>query len=535
MSANLASDFVPSLIAPPDANGFWTYGYEGNQPLLVRYNNAGLPQLIRYPQNHFQDSYDQLAAGADGSVVLGFVDGFSTPHCVLRRYDASGALRWVNEAPEQPDGSFPNTNCDPFQLDGVGGVWIRGSRIYRLAKDGAIDIAVAYDGLQLNGIVADPAAANVYLFFGTVTDAGSSSSRAIVEKISSHGAMIWKWQAPSADGNTDITNLLVAGDGNLYGVGSVAGANSSSALYSARISPSGQAAWTHAFTDIGVNLIDEATALPAGGTYVLLNQPVANGGDERLLKIDAQGGLDWTLSVGASATGGNCFGKHLRSSSGGDAIVALDCQADASGNTFGLMRFDGAGNRLFSSTFTSSWLGDLQILADQTSLLVAHHNAVDTGSGVLFFPPTFMHHARDGSNATPPQTTNVIGAADGLAASIFDSDGSAYVLSTISSNDYALSRVAPDGSVRWRFQGSGDWGFPYNKVKVVVAGDAICLVGIRDPNEIVECHATSDGAIRGQAQFGPGFSASDTGDVTYTRGLSNGEIVILFSYSGVST
>jgi len=536
-TSGMPADFAPTALSTPDAHGYWAAGTAGNSPVLVRYDTAMSAQFVRYMQDRFPPSYVALSAVPDGGVIVHEQAYPDSPNCSLRRYDATGSLRWTRDVPlisETPDAYY--AYCAPLVVDGAGSVWLRTGNlshfdggdlsfevghIHHLSSDGAMDSTLSLDGLSASiTLVGDPLGPNVYLM-GRRNDATATSGTVpVIEKISGSGAVSWMF-TPSA---ADYIAVSVALDGNLYAFGE---SSTTSSLYSVNLSPGGQLLWEHTDNTITTYILALAAA-PDGSEFVLIGQ-----GDNiasatmRLVKTGASGAVAWSTSINPLCDAP--FSFAMRAATNGDAIISAVCADNGSTFTSKLLRFSGAGIPVFSSSSANTATYQLQVLADSSTLALDTHVMMLDANGNVLIPGgiTLDHLAVDGSTAPPLATEHVIGALDSIGDVAFGSDGSAYLLVIDAEQEhYEFSRITPDGQVRWRQQHAGHWnsgGDVSAEVHVVLAGDAACIVGALDGSDIVICHNVENGTIEGTALLD-----GDPLFPPHARGLASGQLLVSF-------
>lgn len=551
----LPADFAPSALATPDAHGFWATGLAVNSPVLVRYDTAGSVQFVRYVPTRFTPDYLSLSAVPDGGVIVEDLetvdilplfyggDDHAGEHCVLRRYDAVGNLRWTSDV-----GAATNYPiCDPIAVDGAGGAWIEtpalyqaagnGSQIeikagtfYRVGNDGVIDSSMSLDGLSVATLVGDPLGPNVYLVGHRDSANAVDGTVALVQKVSGRGAVLWTSAPAAAPASTGFDAAAAAADGRLYAFGAVSGPGS--APYGVKLSPSGQQLWEHIDSGATTNDVYAMTATPDGEAFVLFDRRTngASASALMLAKTAANGTFAWTAAAGLQGSDP----KELRAAPNGDAVIS----ATRSDDTAQLSRISASGTQVFSTSSPNTVPSATYVLADSSTLQINMHYAALNPDGTVLSGGgiTIDHVAADGSALAQPSTAHLVGALDSIGDVAFASDGSAYLLVVDAKNrNYELSRIAPAGQVVWSQQHSGSWDH-YGSRHVVLAGDAVCLVGSRDSIDIVDCYGAASGTLEGSAPLDSIAGEPRTHDVR-GRALDSGQILVNYiaSDSGSET
>ena len=523
-TAQLApADFTPSALSVPDAHGFWAAGLANDAPLLVRYDLAGVPQLVRYVQGELGHTDITIAAMPDGGVVERDLEGYVQPHCVLRRYDANGGLRWASPAAHSDD-PVHDAFCGQPTIDAAGGVWVRADGLQRIGNDGALEARFAGDGTTVVALVGDSAGANVYAL-GFANDANANKASAVVEKISEHGTVLWKYVAPQSLGDTRMSAAEVDAAGNVYAFGTVALA-SGQGVYGVKLSASGELAWQHADTSANTTSVGAVAATSDGNAYVLFVRPGSFA--FALSRTTSTGAFAWTTDTDFARC--SSYPPDLRAAANGDAVFASACPDQNGAAQLALQRVSATGAQAFSTRIANAVPSFLQVLPDSSSVLVETHPILVDANGLPVLDANgqpvslgytvLEHTAADGSALAALRTTQLGTALARSALSTFGNDGSAYLLvESAVFNQYELARITPDGHVAWRVP-TGDTLDSYYR-ELLVVGDAVCTIDTDD----LHCFATASGASKGAMHFSE--LALPTSAHAFARALRDGQLLLL--------
>lgn len=524
VASALPSDFIPSNTSPIEPSGYWVAGGAASLPLLVRYDNAGAIQVIRYPQSVAATTYLAVEAEIDGGAVVAETHYGILSNCLFQRYDAGGNLRWANRS--LPSGG--TYACDTFHVDGGGGAWVRhGNTFYHLAfADGAVDASVVLDGEDVHDFAADPKGPNVYVATGNLP-VYDSSARAAIEKISSVGGRVWHWAAPQEPGQPSLlTSLAINSSGDVLGFGSI-GTDPNYVLYAVDLSSAGAAKWVRSYPGYGAA---GAVAASINSAYVVASQAGAQTGESliRLVRFDGAGILTWTAALATSTPGASCYAGPVRAAPAtADAVVAISCTFQ---NGLEIARFSPAGAKIASRPTQLSVLLDLQVLADGSSMAIVHPNSTQLPDGTYQFSlPFFEHDGANGATLPAPQLAATIPATDGLSNAVFGPDGSAYLLSTNgTTRQYTLDRIAPDGTVLWRSAGTGAWS-QGTLTSIVLVGQSVCLAGMLDADVVVACRATTSGQPGATIVLNQGLAPTNLQMTAHAVGAGELEVIYVES------
>jgi len=540
---SLPSNYVPSLITDPDSTGFWASGMANGMPVLVRYASDGSLQATNYPSANalIQGDFVQFHALAnypDGGVIeIDSVNNLGSVQCYTRRFDAGGRLRWV--VPQCGDVRDPSLYAKAIQVDGAGNIWIRNGP--RIASDGLLLDRVQDDTVN-GGQLVDPKSDAVYAYgcIGyAVCRLNSTSTIATIQKVTSKG-IAWTVQAPQGSSTaTALNDLAVGNDDNLYGYGiQLSTSGGAASLYGMSTSANGNTRWQRTFPIDVTNANVFAAAGPGGKSEVLsinfqdfLSKKQSTA--PTIASISPDSTLQWQTTAGFQApaidptTYFSSIWAALRAASNGDIVSALQyCDASVSPHICPLQqsRLDAAGNVLYAGKAAGSdnaGAMSFALLADSSSI------AVDSTA--------FRRLDRYGNTLTPPQTVAAIQAASWDVAGSMARDGSAYLLSANgSTNSYAMTAYANDGTRQWTtvLTAKTERGVPI--AATVVARDAdVCLIGILDAAQIVQCYSRSTGTPAAPIPLAAGIPANS--QRWSAAGLANGQLLVLYDAADGST
>ena len=539
-SGSLPSDFVPTKMTAPDANGFWASGTANGGPALVRYGKDGSVQLVHYP---YLASFDggyygasqtfALTAYPDGGVLgVEYLNGYSIDNCYVHRHDSSGRLLWSLQGGS--NGFGYNTPCvTSIGIEGGGNIRLLGGN--RFAADGSSlpRVPGSQDDLIGESTVADTFTSATYvvgsvgLFDLTLLPFHATAT---VEKIGIDGKVLWRAQAPGADNETVLYSAFVGNDGNLYAYGLQGTSDGKNLkLYGMSLAADGSVRWSHNFPVIGSALSDniDSAILSDGSAAVAYYHQTGNGSldsSATLAKISASGALLWQKSSGLPAVGTNLYydSSSLRIAGNDDMTVAVQCVINQSGGPSEWpvvqSRFDVGGNALYTGKTVapgSATRFDLATLPDNSSVTRANG--------------AFLRLDRNGNALAPQRTTGVIADASDDVAEAIAGDGSVYVLTTNSSTlSYAVTAYEKDGSKRWStVLGAKTASGAMASAGLITRNADVCAVGILDAAQVVQCYARDTGTPTPQVQLAA--SIPDLTQKSDSTALTNGQLLVLYN------
>lgn len=536
---SLPSDFSPTLTTSPDAKGFWASGTANGMPILLRYNNDGTVNFSRYLSGSalYQGDIEQvfaIAAYPDGGVIdIDSVNSLGNVRCYMRRFDAIGRLRW---AISEGAGLLGQTCLNTMQIDGAGNIWLWPG-IHAISPDGT---PLGYiQGLTVNGkLLADPHSEFVYVY-GCVgncyLDATSVTSTAAIEKITTKGH-VWTVQTPTSTVASKLDSLIVGSDGNLYGYGRIAsGPNNTTTLYGMGVTADGALRWEYTPTTEIANNDVQVAATSNGDSLVLYGDfanflTLASNASPTIAKISSSGSLQWRHAAGfqspLSATSNFLFGSSsLLVAANGDIVSALlYCSTSGSPTTcpFQQARLDAGGNTLYAG----------KVLGTDASS--AMHLTTLPDSSSLAIKGTFQHLDRSGNVIASPQTTEAVQDASWNVAETIASDGSTYLLTADSNaSKYAVTAYSQSGERQWRtvLAAITANGTPTQAIMVARSSD-ICLVGVIDSAQVVQCYSRSTGTPSTPVQLATSINPN-TQRIS-AAALANDELLVLYGINGGS-
>lgn len=498
-SGSLPSDFSPSLVTPPDAGGFWASGTVKGTWVLLRYSNNGTVNFSRYFSGSalFEGDVERvfaLAAYPDGGVVdVDEVSYLGTTHCRMRRFDANGGLRWSIAAGD--DGVISRC-ANRLQVDGAGNTWLF-SGIRAIAPDGTP--IGNLQGLTVYGqLLVDPNSESVYVYGCTgacYLSASIPSDFAAIEKITAKGH-VWTVQAAATTVASALDSLVIGSDGNLYGYGRRVGGTSNTLLYGMSTTPDGRLRWELASSTETANNKVIAAAGSNGDSFVLYGDfanflASTSNPAPIVAKIASSGSVQWRHSTGFQPPSANVMNPNFGSSTllpagNGDIVAALlYCGASGNSTTCPLQqaRLDSNGNTLYAGKILSTdgtSTANLTVLPDSSSLATK-------GS--------FQRLDRNGNALAPPQTAGAVRDASLDVAETIGHDGSAFLLTTNgSTNSYAVTAYSKDGTLQWRTVLAASTANGTVRDATLVARSLdVCLIGIIDAAEVIQCYARGSG------------------------------------------
>jgi len=534
---SLPSDFLPSRVTAVDAEGLWASGTANGYPVLVRYDNSGSIELVRYPYPATaatvatnDQTYALVSYPAGGLLGIDFLDGI----CSLRRRDAYGRLLWSAHGGSNWSGGTPDPCVHELRVEGGGNVWLFGGD--RFAPDGTHlpPTPSNPDDLISEDRVADPTSNATYLV-GSVglfdLTLPPFHAKATVEKIGNDGKVIWRAQVPTSDYETALYRAFIGSDGNLYAYGLQGASDGSNLkLYGISLTPAGTIRWSHDFPNPGSSLFDkvDSVAMPDGSTAVLYyHQPPPAGSSTdsspTLARISATGEMLWQRASGfpSALPSHYCIDSVLRAAGNNDIVAATQCRNGDEGQSdwpIYQSRFDVNGTILYSGSMLSAGSTsrfDLSVLADASSLTAING--------------TLQRLDRNGNALQSPQTTATIPAVSANVAETVAGDGSVFLLtSNGSSKSYAVSAYGRDGNRLWNTAlpaMTADGAMV--SARLIARSTDVCAVGILDSAKIAQCYARDTGKALPQIQLSS-LTANNNG-APFAFRLPNDQLLVLYA------
>ncbi len=529
-NGSLPSNFSPALVTPADSSGFWASGTANGMPVLLRYNGDGTLNFSRYLSGSalLQGDFDQvsaLAAYPDGGVVdIDSVNQLGTSTCYMRRFDASGRLRW---AIREGSADTSSTCLNTMQIDGAGNIWLS-PRVRAITPDGVSLGSI--QGLTVAGqLLADPHSDAVYIYGCTgacYLDTSTPAGAAAIEKINTKGH-VWTVQTAKTTVSSRLDSLIVGSDGNLYGYGRQA--SGSTFLYGMSTTSNGALRWEYTSSDTDIATNNVVAAAASNGDSVVLYGDFANfltsttSAAPTIAKISSSGSLQWRHAAGFQPPA-DTASPILESSAvlvagNGDIVSALlYCSTSGNPITCPLQqaRLNADGDTLYAG----------KVLGIDDSITIAVTTLPDSSS--LSIEGTFQRLDRNGNGVAPPQTAASVQDTSWDVAETIANDGSTFLLTANgSTHSYAVTAYSKDGARQWRtlLTAATTNGAPTQAALVARSAD-VCLVGVVDAAQVVQCYSRSTGVASNAVQLASGVSA-DTQRWLSTA-LPNDQLLVLY-------
>lgn len=508
-----SSEFQPTLISEPDANGFWAYGRVSvpldssgqAQSALVHYADAdhvvavtpvAEPTVGTLGSSPYAWS---LTAMPDGGVLATLVGsnvdypqyyGWS---CYLQRYDALGVLRWTTVTYGYSGVGLEILYCPTPSVDHQGSVWITlgdGTQLTRLAPDGSAAAQIEL-GSSSFGSVPD-GAGGVYVI-----------GEDYLARYGGDASLQWR-----IDSMAPQWSPLIDAGGNLDVIGLANGL-----LTTHSYTPAGVLRWTASIPTPADGYIAGATASPDGRVYVSIVGGDTNS-SAQLIAIGADGTPAWPAPF-VTRTGGDCsgpFAAPVRTAANGDVLYLYAAASFCDGHT-SLFRFRPDGTPVYTFPLGTSGYDYAEAVP----------GTLADGSTLLAVAGEYKRISAGGAALAPPATA-VVAITPTIDAQLALDDGGSYVLaSDRGANHHAFARFGADGARLWQQAGEYSW----QSARIVTNGERVCVGGsvttgsvLGDSGMTIRCFAATDGT--------PIWAWSGTGaPISTLRLLADGRVVAI--------
>lgn len=366
--------------------------------VTVKYNATGTLQWTNV-ENESGDNSDKpnaMAMDTSGNIfIAGYVVEYGTDrNFALQKIGTNGTTLWVRTLNGTAVGS--SDSAQSVAVDNAGNVYVAG---FTHNKGSSSDFTIAKFDTNGNQLwvyyydyisetdralsIALDASNNVYV---TGRSDGSTSNLVsnddiLTLKLNTNGALLWAVRYNGTGNTTDTGRVVrVAPSGNVY----VAGRTSNAANFDyivLKYNSSGVQQWANIYNNGGV---DEAFFMEidsAENVYVTGNSENASltNSDVATTKINSAGVTQWTARFNGTANGTD-LADAIRIDTTGNVIVAATTDTDSSALTINndmcLIKYDGAGNTLWTTTYGGTPDADDQAVA---MALDASNNIFVTG------------------------------------------------------------------------------------------------------------------------------------------------------------
>ncbi len=354
-------DYGTSIIQTSDggyAIAGWTtsFGAGGNDVYVVKLNATGNLQWTRTIGGALNDNGQSIIQTSDsGYAIAGTASSFASIDFYMAKLDAAGNLQWTKLI--RGDGIFGLADYGHSIIQTTdGGYAIAGYTNSRGA--GGWDVyVVKLDGagnLQWTRTIGGPGndygvsiiqtTDGGYAIAGYTTSFGAGLSDVYVVKLSSTGSLQWTKTIGGANNDygwsiiqTTDDGYAIAGFTNSFGAG---GAD----VYVVKLDAQGNLQWTKtiggANDDYGRSIIQTSD-----GGYVIAGATRsfgAGGADVYVVKLDAQGNLQWTKTIGGAND--DIGWSIIQTADGGYAIAGRTLSFGAGNNDIYVVKLDTHGN-----------------------------------------------------------------------------------------------------------------------------------------------------------------------------------------------
>jgi hypothetical protein len=214
--------------------------------------------------------------------------------------------------------------------------------------------------LQWNKLISVTATSNEDVYCiqqtsdGGYVLSGVSNNHIVVVKLDASGNILWT-KTINSGGSEYGYSISQTSDGGYIIGGIVLGSGQS--IYVVKLDPSGNLQWTKSFGASGTNNDAFSIQQTSDGGYIL-------GGDRssgspfyyqvHVMKLDASGNLQWSKEIGGSGGGYESCKSIRQTSDGGYVISGSTDSYGAGGTDVYVIKLDGSGNIQWTKTIGSS-------------------------------------------------------------------------------------------------------------------------------------------------------------------------------------
>ncbi len=245
---------LAGLIAGSDGNFYGTTSSNGGSTVFEVTPGGTLTTLHTFSGSDGDDPRAALVLGSDGNFYGTTFAGGSVGVGTVFTLSAAGQFASIHSFSYSNDGANPSGPLLPASDGYLYGVTTNGGRankgtVYKVNRDGTQTVLAAFtgdNGAQPNGALVQGADGNIY----GVTASGGASNDGTVFRMTPTGVLTTMHAFSRAvDGSLPNGGLLLASDGDFYGVTNDGGASDEGTVF--KIDVAGSLTVLHAFTFVG--------------------------------------------------------------------------------------------------------------------------------------------------------------------------------------------------------------------------------------------------------------------------------------------